>query len=143
MLIPIHCILKFPIPENIQGMGEKELEKLTTADLKGMGLDLPDEFEVDPVKLGAWKLESSFKRARFLRQKSYIEDSNPPEVWADPECYDRDKLKITCAGMPKTCYEHVTWDNFKVGSTFDGKLTPKHVQGGIVLVDTEFTIRKY
>lgn len=135
--------LEIAIPEAMKGMGEKELEKLTTSDLQKFGLDLPSDFEVDPVKLGAWKLESSFNRARFLRQKSYIEDSNPVEAWGDPEAYDREKLKITCAGMPKSCYDCVTWDNFKVGSSFDGKLAPKHVKGGIVLVDTEFTIRKY
>ena len=135
--------LEIPIPKAMQGMSEKELEALTTADLREMGLDLPEDFEVDPVKLGAWKLESHFTRARFIRQKSYIEDSNPPETWEDPETYDRGRMKITCAGMPKSCYEFVTWENFRVGSTFGGKLTPKHVKGGIVLRETDFTIRKY
>ena len=135
--------LEIPVPESMKNMGEKELEKLTTEDLQRMGVDIPDDFEVDPVKLGAWKLESCFRRSRFIRQKSYIEDSNPPESWGNDSIYDKDKLKITCAGMPKTCYQYVTWENFKVGSSFEGKLTPKHVVGGIVLEDTDFTIRRY
>lgn len=32
--------------------------------------------EIDDVKLGAWKHESSFTRARFIRQKCYIEEIN-------------------------------------------------------------------
>ena len=53
---------------------------------------------------GSWKHESSFTRARFIRQKCYIEEIEG-------------KLHITCAGMPKTCYEYVTFENFKKGFT--------------------------
>lgn len=31
--------------------------------------------EIDPLRLGAWKLENDFSRARFLRSKLYYEDS--------------------------------------------------------------------
>lgn len=147
-------------------MSEDELENLTTDDLRKYGVELPEEFVIDPVALGAWKLESKFNRARFVRQKSYIEDWNSPDTWDMPkfsakqikeECekngrdltaelakyegwYNTDLLNITCAGMPKGCYPYVTWENFHVGSTYEGKLQPKHVEGGIVLVDTIFTI---
>lgn len=133
----LHLVM--PLPDAIRGMSNAELKKLTTKDLKKLGIPLPDGFEVDPFKLGAWKLESRFTRARFIRQKSYVEDWNPPETWGTPE-YDRDLFNITCAGMPKGCYDFVTWDNFKEGSTFKGKLIPHHVKGGIVLTPTEFTI---
>ena len=43
--------------------------------------------------------------------------------------------------MPTTCYNQVTWENFEKGSVYGGKLMPKHVPGGIVLVEKEFTIR--
>ena len=43
--------------------------------------------------------------------------------------------------MPKGCYKNVTWENFDYGSVFDGKLGVKHTDGGIVLVDTTFTIK--
>ena len=44
-----------------------------------------------------------FKQARFIRQKCYIKK-------------DKDnKITIACAGMPKSCYDNVTWENFKTG----------------------------
>lgn len=50
-------------------------------------------------------------------------------------------MKITCAGMPKTCYSNVEWETFKTGFTCGGKLTFKHVVGGVKLVETDFTIK--
>lgn len=85
--------------------------------------------EIDDVKLGAWKHESSFTKARFLRQKTYIEEIDG-------------NINITCAGMPKTCYDKVTFENFKVGFSCGEKLTFKHVQGGVILVETDFTIKE-
>ena len=58
--------------------------------------------EIDDIKLGAWKHESSFSRARFVRQKCYLEEIEG-------------NIEITCAGMPKQCYDYVTWENFKTG----------------------------
>lgn len=31
--------------------------------------------------------------------------------------------------MPKSCYNYVEWENFKVGFTCGGKLVPKRVKG--------------
>lgn len=93
------------------------------------GTEIPSELEVDPVELGKWKHESTFTRARFIRQKTYMEEIDG-------------KLEITCAGMPTRCYQNVTWDNFKAGNKFEGKLQQTHVKGGIVLKDTDFTIKK-
>lgn len=133
--------LNITIPEEMRKLSNKELESLTTEDLKRYGLEFPDGFTVDPVALGAWKLESRFNRARFIRQKCYIEDENSPETWGTAD-YNPELLKITCAGLPSKCYEQVTWDNFKEGAQYGGKLVPKHVPGGIVLKETEFTILK-
>ena len=135
----LHLDLK--LPDELSCMTNEELEKLTTADLQKYGVPIPDDFIVDPYALGAWKIESRFTRARFLRQKSYVEDWNPPETWGTDK-YDKDLLNITCAGMPQQCYEYVTWENFHEGATFSGKLQPKHVKGGIVLRDIDFTIKK-
>lgn len=84
--------------------------------------------EVDDVKLGAWKHESHFTKARFVRQKTYLEMIDG-------------KMKITCAGMPKECYKYVKWNKFKEGFSCGGKLTYKQVEGGVKLVETEFTIK--
>ena len=51
------------------------------------------------------------------------------------------KINITCSGMPKTCYSQVEWEKFKTGFTAHGKLTFKHVKGGVKLVETDFTIK--
>lgn len=99
-----------------------------TDSLHLIGTEIPKGLEVDPVKLGTWKHESTFTRARFIRQKTYIEEIDG-------------ELNITCAGMPSRCYKHVTWDNFIAGSSFEGKLQLTHVQGGIVLKDIDFTIK--
>ena len=99
-----------------------------TDSLHLIGTDIPDMLEVDPVKLGAWKHESTFTRARFIRQKSYIEEIDG-------------ELKITCAGMPDRCYQYVTWDNFHTGMSYDGKLGMTHINGGIVLKDIPFSIK--
>lgn len=133
--------LNIKLPPELEKLSNSELEKLTTEDLIKHGVDIPKDFDVDPTKLGAWKIESRFTRARFLRQKSYIEDWNPEHTW-NTDDYDKSLLNITCAGMPQRCYDYVDWDNFHEGSTYKGKLQPKHVKGGIVLVDIEFTIQK-
>lgn len=84
--------------------------------------------EIDDVKLGAWKHESHFTKARFIRQKCYLEMID-------------DEVKITCAGMPQSCYKYVEWDKFKTGFTCPGKLIFKRVKGGVKLIETEFTIK--
>ena len=104
-------------------------------------LELPEEelkkfIDIDDYILGYWKLESKFKRGKFIRQKCYIEEG-----------YD-DKLNVTVAGLPKRLGKYVTFENFKVGfsllasdESIDHKLTYKHVDGGVMLVETDFTIK--
>ena len=74
-------------------------------------------------------MNGTFKRAKFIRQKCYLED-------------DGEKINITCAGMPKSCYDKVSWENFKTGFSCGGKLTFKHVKGGVKLIETDFTIKE-
>lgn len=108
-------------------------DKYIYSDTDSIHTNLPIEelkafCDIDDVRLGAWKNEGFAKRAKFIRQKSYIEEIDG-------------NIEITCAGMPKTCYKFVTWDNFKTGFTCGGKLTFKHIKGGVKLVETEFTIK--
>lgn len=115
------------------------------------GTDIPENLLISDTELGKWKIESTFKRAKYLRQKCYIEDVVTPvdEIEKfkkeNPECLhlvSKDSIiNIVCAGMPKGCYKNVTWENFDYGSVFDGKLGVKHTDGGIVLIDTTFTIK--
>ena len=85
--------------------------------------------DIDPVRLGAWKHEGHFTKAKFVRQKCYLEEIDG-------------NINITCAGLPKNCYSQVKWNEFKEGFTASGKLTFKHVKGGVILVETDFTIKE-
>lgn len=60
--------------------------------------------DIDDVKLGFWKNEGFATKAKFVRQKCYIEEIDG-------------EINITCAGMPKSCYQYVEWDNFRTGFT--------------------------
>ena len=110
--------------------------------------------EIDKTKLGAWDHEMSFKKGKYLRQKCYIENEIIDEEdylkgleKEDNYLYSKDdngyyKLKITVAGMPTGCYKYVNFNNFKIGASYEGKKQPKRVEGGIVLVDVDFTIKE-
>jgi hypothetical protein len=114
--------------------------------------ELPAGLDIDPTKLGAWDHESNFNRAKFLRQKCYIEnhiiseeDYNKGIKGEESFLYTKDsegfyKLKITVAGMPAGCYPEVTFNNFKIGASYSGKKQPKIVEGGVILRDIDFTI---
>ena len=80
-------------------------------------------------------MESTFTRGKYLRQKCYIEEND-------------EELNVTVAGLPKNLAKYVNFDNFEQGMSLlaedkeiDHKLTFKHVKGGVLLVDTDFTIK--
>jgi hypothetical protein len=106
-----------------------------TDSLHLIGHEIPANLEISPTELGKWKHESIFTKARFLRQKSYIEFGH------DVGTNDPDEWNITCAGLPESCYQYVTWENFHEGVIYEGKLQTKRVKGGIVLKDTTFEIK--
>ena len=112
------------------------------ADTDSLHLYSPDfelpEIDIDDTRLGAWKFESKFNKAKFLRQKCYIENSTEDVENPDPEY----EMKITVAGMPKDCYQFVTFRNFKIGATYKGKKQPKIVKGGVILKSVDFTIKE-
>lgn len=76
--------------------------------------DIIKVLEIHDSKLGAWALESTWTKARFLHAKCYIEQVG-------------EELEVTCAGMPDSMKLQVTWENFLPGSTFKSKLVE---QGG-------------
>ena len=92
--------------------------------------------DIDDYKLGAWKIESKFIKGKYIRQKCYIELG-----------YD-DKLNVTVAGLPKKLGKYITFENFNKGLQIlasdtekEHKLTFKHVKGGVILADTDFSIK--
>ena len=131
---------------------------------------LPEEelkqfVDIDDFRLGAWKLESKWNRGLFIRQKCYIENQEIEEkdyfkAINDEELTKEDKnmysiengkyykLCPTIAGLPKKLGKYVNFDNFTKGfgiyaddGTKEHKLSYKHVKGGVLLVDTDFTIK--
>lgn len=93
--------------------------------------ELPDCIEIDDVKLGAWKHESTFWQAKFLRAKCYMEYEEGKET-----------PTVHVAGMPLSCHQHVDIDNFEFGAEYDGKLYTHRVHGGIVLKKDKMQIRE-
>ena len=92
--------------------------------------------DIDDYKLGAWKIESKFIKGKYIRQKCYIELG-----------YD-DKLNVTVAGLPKKLGKYITFENFNKDLQIlasdtekEHKLTFKHVKGGVILADTDFSIK--
>ena len=97
-------------------------------------VELANIIEIDDYKLGAWKVESEFIRGKYIRQKCYLEESPEHE------------LNVTVAGFPKKLSHLINFNNFEEGFTTEGlegdkKLTYKHVKGGVLLVETDFTIK--
>lgn len=90
-----------------------------------------DLLDVDSKKLGWWKLESdNISRAKFLRAKTYVEETNGV-------------LEVKCAGMPDSVKQNITFEQFSYGFTDTGhKLKPTRTKGGVVLVPTPFTIKE-
>lgn len=124
---------------------------LTDDDLK----ELSDRgiLDIDDYKLGFWACEEHFDRILCIRQKCYITQSEG-------------ETNVTVAGLPKYLTPIISFENFKRGFTTAGltqaeiiemardnnasaeeleiihhKTTYKHCKGGVVLADTDFTIK--
>lgn len=138
------------------------------ADTDSIHCDLaPDEIKgitVHDKNFCCWKLESCWDVAIFARQKTYIEHVTHEDLQEIEEPY----YNIKCAGMPERCknlfqlsmqgYEPTdeddfspeareflktkrTMEDFKVGLCVPGKLMPKRIRGGTLLVETTYEMR--
>ena len=138
------------------------------ADTDSIHCDLPPEeivgIKVHDKNFCCWKLESNWDTAIFTRQKTYIEHI----VKEDGEEIEKPYYNVKCAGMPERCkslfiqsmtgeqekgdeeYNEVelefirtkrTIEDFKVGLRVPGKLLPKRIPGGVLLVDVPYEMR--
>ena len=132
--------------------------------------DAAKYIDIDQYRLGAFKLEYTCKRARYIRQKCYIEEQ---EFTDGTQTYTNYIRK--CAGMPEDVKEWISWDAFNLGFEFDpesenlpkdlirkiksngvdinnhaafrheveryAKLQPVNVPGGVVLKPIRFSIK--
>ena len=137
------------------------------ADTDSIHCDLkPEEIKgitVDDKEFCCWKLESCWDIGYFVRQKTYIEHivkENLKEI-------ESPFYNIKCAGMPDKCKELFllsmegreynkedyneqeleflskkrTLEDFNVGLKIPGKLLPKRIRGGVLLVDSVYEMR--
>ena len=138
------------------------------ADTDSIHCDLaPEEMQgikVDDNAFCCWKLEASWDSAIFVRQKTYIEHVTAENLQPIEKPY----YNIKCAGMPDSCkrllnmsltgdYTELdsikdeqqrqfaqtprTLTDFKKGLTIGGKLMPKRIKGGVLLVETTYEMR--
>lgn len=137
------------------------------ADTDSLHMDLsPDKIvglKVHPTNFCAWKLESCWDSALFVRQKTYAEHITREDL----EPIDNPHWDIKCAGLPENCKklflesveqtgeDNTKWNeeerdfartkreitDFKVGLQVPGKLTPVHMPGGVVLERTMYELR--
>ena len=111
-----------------------------------------------------WKLESCWDVGIFARQKTYIEHVTHENL----EPIDTPYYNVKCAGMPQKCkdlfvksmcgYDEKELENyseeeqqflktkreltdFKLGLKIPGKLMPKRIRGGVLLVETTYEMR--
>lgn len=114
-----------------------------------VGTEIPEILKdrIDPKKMGYWDYEATFLKGRYLRQKTYAHyickkyNDEGKVIPATNKDYDFVTFKVTCSGMSDTVKEKVTWNNFHVGFKSYGSLRGKQVDGGVVLIDREFSIK--
>lgn len=93
--------------------------------------EIKADIKIDDYELGAWKHESSYDLGKYLRAKTYIHGDK-----------DKNIQEAKCAGMPDNLKELITWDAFKIGAEFNGKLMQFAVKGGCLLRETTFKIKE-
>ena len=117
--------------------------------------------KIHPNEFLCWKIESSWDIGKFIRQKTYVEHIIKKDLKDVKPEYD-----IKCAGMPERCKQlflasmgegeppdelndesieflkvHRSLNDFCYGLEVPLKLQPKRIKGGVILVDTMFTMR--
>lgn len=140
------------------------------ADTDSIHCDLPPNeiqgISVHDKNFCCWKLESCWDIGLFVRQKTYIEHITKENLQLISDSY----YNVKCAGMPERCkdlfiksvegYEIPDEDqenyteqeklflqekreltDFDIGLIVPGKLLPKRIPGGVLLVDTTYEMR--
>lgn len=137
------------------------------ADTDSIHCDIkPEEVKgirIDQKEFCCWKLESSWDKGYFVRQKTYIEHVTEEDL----KPIDSPYYNIKCAGMPDRCKDLFmismlgteynkddyneqeleflskkrTLEDFNVGLKIPGKLLPKRIRGGVLLVDSVYEMR--
>lgn len=94
---------------------------------------------------GAYKIENTWKRGIFVRQKTYIEECDPAGYLCE-SCRTHCNWNICCAGMTERQKNYFRknhqFEDFKPGLFIPGgKLLPMRVPGGVILTEVDFTLK--
>lgn len=91
--------------------------------------ELPADLDIHDTKMGSWALEYRFESAYFIRPKAYLQ-RKPDGTY-----------KNAIAGLPVATTRKMTFDHVFDGAMISGKLRPKTVPGGVVLLPEEFRLK--
>lgn len=156
------CFTITAAQKNYHGVNERGF---IYADTDSIHCDLnPEEItgiQVHPTAFCCWKLESCWDEGYFIRQKTYVEHI----THEDCEPIEHPFYNVKCAGMPENCknlflksmtgvsedelkeyssdeqefLKHKrTLNDFNIGLKIPGKLRPKRIRGGVLLVTTTY-----
>ena len=88
---------------------------------------------IDPDKLGYLDLETTFNRARYLYQKTYMYQYKDKD--------GNTQIDVKGAGMTDDVKENITFENFHGGLKVEGLKKGKTVEGGVMITDSIFTLK--
>ena len=103
--------------------------------VNGDNYDIENILEIDPVKLGYYKLEEVWKEAKYLRSKAYYHEGRT--LHPDP----KKNREIKCGGLPEEVKKDLDMGDFYIGAELEGKLAGKVVPGGYLLKETTYKIK--
>lgn len=113
------------------------------ADGKPMLTNPPANVDIHPSRMGAWKFEYAFQESHFVRAKVYLERLSDKNVHRDdcqPDCQLRHNYKTAFAGMPQGTAGKLGFEDLVEGRVIEGKLSPRSVEGGVILEKIPFTL---
>ena len=99
----------------------------------------PENLNIDPTALGAWKFEGAFDAGLYVRAKCYTEYTEACTCHQTPHARACG-YETHIAGLPGSIASQVTFDDFWDGHEFFGKLVPRAVPGGVVLQKTSWKL---
>lgn len=95
---------------------------LVRSDIPNVMVDMISDY-----KLGYWKVEGVYDRAKYLKLKTYVQENE-------------DELVIKTAGAGDEIKDKITFDNFSYGLEVDGLIKSTNVPGGAIYKEYTYKI---
>ena len=83
---------------------------------------------IDKYELGLWDLEKEYNEFKCIGSKKYMYTEK------------NGTINCKCAGLPKEARKLITYENFHLGQSYEGKLALKRVKGGYLLIPTKLKL---